>query len=156
MYSHLNILFLREVRSWRVACRLRVLCAPAQRLVAVTMPCFGLADMFLGSTTVFTLVLVVRKAAISVIKKVYVGKSDHSRARADANNRVVHGRIRLRKQHDHGKPSDYCDHGSSVRFWSGGVYSEGYEMEPIALDRGGRHVVQIMTTAMYVVRQQEA
>ena len=81
---------------------------------------------------------------------------DRRRARAVADNRALQCRIRLRKQHYQAHRIEQFDRDRAVILRSVGVDSGEDSVEPITIDRGGRHIGEVFAAAMRTVRREIA
>ena len=78
-----------------------------------------------------------------------------SKTYAAANNSAAPHRIYLRKQRVQKKMTDNHEHGSAVISRVDGFESGGNKIEPVSLNRGGRHVGQITVLTIRCVNKKE-
>ena len=77
------------------------------------------------------------------------------RARAAADSRAAQRRIRMRKQRKQAHRADQFDRDRSDAPRIGGIDSDEDEIETLTIDPGGRHIGELVPTAMRAVRHQE-
>ena len=113
--------------------------ARAQLPIAVIITSQVLVDLLFTSLVVFAPAIMVVMPVMDVIKQVYVIKSIIQECK-QTKNCTAQCRNRLCERIDKEKPTDHRDGGSVLIPESGGIYLEDYEIPPIRLDRGGRHI----------------
>ena len=61
----------------------------------------------------------------------------------------------MHKQRDQRETTDHFGRDRATILGSGGIDSEGDEIEPIVIDHGGRHIGEVVASLMRAVYRQE-
>ena len=81
--------------------------------------------------------------------------ADQRRAHAAAGKRAAQRQVHLRKQRDKENSIHQFDRNRAVILGSRSVDSGGGEIPLITIDRGGRHIGEVLADALRAVRRQE-